>query len=208
MISVIVTCYNVAKYVEHCLDSIRTQSLPPNEIICVEDCSTDNTLQILQAYHKRHPNTIRIVKHPENRGIGAARNTGVQASTGDYLGFVDSDDFLHPDFFKALYQNIVAFDADIAYCRIKHQEAFKGSFVNFIHQPPKMQTCLLPNASNQGFAFSLHTIAPWSCLYKRSYLCEKIGPFPTIRFAEDVLPFLKRIVLANKICFVADGKWS
>ncbi|MBL6734546.1 MAG: glycosyltransferase [Shewanellaceae bacterium] len=206
MISVIVPCYNVAQYVEQCLDSIRTQTLPPGEIICVEDCSTDHTLSVIETYQKRYPNTIQIVRHTENKGLGAARNTGVATSTGDYLSFIDSDDFIHPNYLDELYKNIKAFDAEIAVCRVKYQQIYNGSFINFKHQPDWLQTCLLPNASNRGMMHAIYQpIGAPFVLYQRFFFLNHIHEFPAVRYLEEMLPFLKRTLLASKTCFVAEA---
>lgn len=181
------------------------QTLPPTEVICVEDCSTDSTLFILQTYQKRYPNTIKIVQNKQNEGLGAARNAGVAASSGEYLSFIDSDDFIHPNFLGELYKNIQAYDAEIAYCRVKHQESLNGPFINYRHQMQVGQTGLLPLVSTRGFSYSEHIPSACSCLYSRSFYLEKIHPAPIVRFAEDYLPFDKRWVLTKKVCFVAEA---
>jgi glycosyltransferase involved in cell wall biosynthesis len=206
MISVIVPCYNVALYVEQCLDSILAQTLPPTEVICVEDCSTDSTLSILQTYQKRYPNTIKIVQNRQNLGLGAARNAGVAASSGEYLSFIDSDDFIHPNFLGELYKSIKAFDAEIAVCRPKYQQMCNGSFVNFKHQPESLQTCLLPNASNKGLMHPIYQpIGVPYCLYQRFFFLNHMRQFPAERYFEDILPFLQITLLAKKTCFVAEA---
>jgi glycosyltransferase involved in cell wall biosynthesis len=200
MISVIVTCYNNEAYIKECLDSIRTQTLLPMEIICVEDCSTDTTMAILRTYLERYPKSIRIIEHQTNQGIGVARNTGLQACRGDYVSFVDSDDFIHPNFLAELYKNIQTFNAEIAYSRTLNTVDANHASLAWL------QTCLLPSASSHGLIHKSHMkIAAWSCLTKRSFWQNKIGQFPTLRYAEDTLPFLKRTVLATKTCFVSEA---
>ena len=94
-ISVIVPVYNVEKYLKECLDSIINQTFKDIEIICVNNGSTDSSCEILNEYAK-NDNRIKII-NSENIGVGNARNLGLQAVTGEYISFVDSDDFLNTD---------------------------------------------------------------------------------------------------------------
>lgn len=112
-VSVIVPVYNTEKYVQKCLDSLLAQTLSDIEIICVNDCSTDGSLKILQDYAKKD-SRIRIIDFKENRGAAAARNTGIDAAAGEYIGFVDSDDFIDPDFYEKLYIKAKETNADAA----------------------------------------------------------------------------------------------
>ena len=91
-ISVIIPIYNTAQYLRQCLDSVIHQSLKDIEIICVDDGSTDNSLQILQEYAKKDKRII--ILQQENQGAGVARNYGMKVATAEYLSFLDSDDFL------------------------------------------------------------------------------------------------------------------
>ncbi len=94
-LSLILPCYNVGKYIDDCLKSIYSQDLPENEyeVICVNDCSTDNTVEIINSYKSRHNNLI-LIEHTENKNLGAARNTGYNISKGKYVWFIDSDDYI------------------------------------------------------------------------------------------------------------------
>lgn len=95
MISVIVPCYNVRPFLHECLDSLLMQTYQDLQIICIDDGSTDQTPQILAQYAAKD-NRIQIITQ-DNRGISAARNAGLQRATGDYIAFVDADDWLEPD---------------------------------------------------------------------------------------------------------------
>lgn len=94
LVSIIIPVYNVEEYVSGCLDSVRQQTWENLEIILVEDCSTDESLIHLQP-HLSDPR-VRLMRHAVNQGLSAARNTGMDAATGDYILFVDSDDLIHP----------------------------------------------------------------------------------------------------------------
>ncbi len=94
-ISVIIPAYNEERYLPQCLNSILAQQVPDMEILVVDDGSRDGTLALAQNYSRRYPQ-VRVIVHPENRGLGAARNTGLRNAHGAYLVFVDADDFLMP----------------------------------------------------------------------------------------------------------------
>lgn len=103
-VSVIIPVYNAKDYLERCLDSVCNQTLKDIEIICVDDCSTDNSLEILNKYADKYPQ-MKIIHQKVNGGESKARNTGIDNATGEYLGFVDNDDTIDLDFFEKLYNN-------------------------------------------------------------------------------------------------------
>jgi glycosyltransferase involved in cell wall biosynthesis len=112
-ISVIIPIYNAEQYVGDCLDSITSQSLQDLEIICVDDCSTDKTSQIIHSKAK-DDQRIQICKNDMNMGAAAARNTGLKIARGKYISFVDADDRLLPDAYRRLYTNASNFSSDAA----------------------------------------------------------------------------------------------
>ena len=113
-ISVIVPVYNVAPYLERCVESLINQAYPCMEIILIDDGSTDNSGQIADVLANEYSNVIVI--HQKNEGVSAARNAGLRRSTGDYIGFVDPDDFVDRDMYAYLYEQIQKHNADIAAC--------------------------------------------------------------------------------------------
>jgi glycosyltransferase involved in cell wall biosynthesis len=116
-VSIIVPVYNVEEYIIQCLDSVVNQTLKEIEIICVNDGSTDGSLQILEAYAEKDER-IKIINE-KNRGQGAARNTGMKLANGEYVGFVDSDDWIELDTYEKLYNNAVSNNSDIVLFEIK-----------------------------------------------------------------------------------------
>lgn len=99
ILSVIVPVYNVEKYLRDCLESILKQSFKDFELIIVNDCSTDNSESIINEYEEKDPRVF-CIKHTENKGLGAARNTGMRHANGKYVSFIDSDDFISKDLYK------------------------------------------------------------------------------------------------------------
>jgi glycosyltransferase involved in cell wall biosynthesis len=116
-ISVIVPCYNVENFLARCLDSLLTQTYPNIEVIMVEDCSTDNTRDIVRRYEEKYDN-FRAIYNKENGGLGHARNVGIEATTSKYIGFLDSDDWLPSNYFSEMYEALVADDTDLSVCDV------------------------------------------------------------------------------------------
>lgn len=113
-VSVLVPVYNTSKYLRKCLDTLISQTLKEIEIICVNDGSTDNSLEILEEYAKKDSRVI-IVNKP-NGGLPSARNAGIENAKGEYLGFVDSDDYVEPTMFEVLYKAAVKRDSEVVIC--------------------------------------------------------------------------------------------
>lgn len=111
MISVIIPVYNVEKYLRDCLNSVINQTYKDLEIICINDGSKDNSLSILEEYAKKDKRIIIINK--ENAGVSAARNDGIEKSTGEYLFCLDSDDYIDNDFFEVFYNNAKKNNSDL-----------------------------------------------------------------------------------------------
>lgn len=114
-VSVIIPAYNTEEYLEECLESVLNQTLQDMEIIAVDDGSTDSTLEILRRYEEQYPEKLRVL-HKENGGLSSARNHGLQYATGEYWGFVDSDDWIDPEMYEEMYQKAKDEDADIVIC--------------------------------------------------------------------------------------------
>ena len=115
-VSVIIPVYNAEKYLKRCLDSIVNQTFKDIEILCINDGSTDNSLNILNEYAK-NDSRIRIINQ-DNQGVSITRNNGIKAATSKYISFVDSDDYISLDFLEYLIYYIEKYNADIAYCSL------------------------------------------------------------------------------------------
>lgn len=113
LVSVIVPVYNVEKYLEECLDSLLAQTYPDLEVIMVDDGSTDDSGKICDRYAGAHKNFY--VYHKNNAGLGMARNTGLEHIRGEYVTFVDSDDYLDPEYISVLLYKLI--DAHVDVCK-------------------------------------------------------------------------------------------
>lgn len=128
-ISYIVPCYKVEKYLPRCLDSLLSQTLDNIEVICINDGSPDGCLEILRKYEREHPDTI-VVIDKENEGVWRGRLDAIKVAKGDYIGFVDSDDYVESDFAEKLYRSAVDNDADIAVCGFTREDHLTGKALN------------------------------------------------------------------------------
>lgn len=116
-ITIIVPSYNVEPYISRCLKSIKDQSFSNFEVIVVDDGSTDNSSEIAEQFALKD-SRFKVVRQ-ENNGQGSARNRGINLAQGDYLSFVDSDDWIHKDYLIKMYECILNTDADIAVCNVE-----------------------------------------------------------------------------------------
>ena len=117
-VSVIVPIYNVEKYLPKCLDSLSHQTLKDIEIILVNDDSPDNCEEIIKKYVQKYPNIKYFKKN--NGGVSSARNYGLQYATGDYIGFVDSDDYVSLDMYEKMYEKAISKNFDMVVCDINY----------------------------------------------------------------------------------------
>lgn len=117
-LSVIVPVYNMAAEgkLNYCLDSLINQTIDDYEIIAVDDASTDNSLETLREYERKYPEKVKVITYPVNRRQGGAKNEGIKAATGDWIGFIDSDDWVTPDYYEKLLAKADETGADLVGC--------------------------------------------------------------------------------------------
>lgn len=179
-ISVIIPVYNTANYLRKCLESITNQTLREIEIICINDGSTDNSINILKEYKQNDSRIIIIDK--KNEGVSVARNNGLEIARGEYIYFIDSDDYLELNGLEALYNKITKENTDII-C-FGHFEVANTNIL------PAWNTSLLEKCS-QDKNVSLNLLKDlqyfiWDKLYKREFLQKNNIKFPVgIETAED-----------------------
>ena len=118
-IAIIIPCYNVETYIDRCLNSIVNQTMGVEnlQVICVDDASTDGTWQRLQAWEQQYPEDIMLIQCEKNGRQGTARNIALQYVQTDFVGFVDSDDWIEADMYEKMYEKMVQYDCDIVFCR-------------------------------------------------------------------------------------------
>lgn len=188
-VSIIVPVYNSEKTLSRCLNSLVSQTLSEIEIIVINDGSTDKSLLIIENFLKQFPNKIKYISR-KNKGIGFTRNEGIKLARGDYLGFVDSDDFVEVDMYEKMYKRILDENADIAVCNYKIVDGSnqKNVIVNISNNT---NLYLKPEMIN------LMDFAPWNKIYKKS-LFDNIK-FPENLKYEDLNTIIKVFSKAKKI---------
>ena len=200
-VSVIIPIFNAADYLRPALDSVISQTLREIEIICVDDGSTDNSLEILKEY-QQNDDRIRIVTET-NAGPALARNNGIKRARGEYIAFLDDDDFYEPRFLEMLYERSKEHDLDIAIsdydifnmrksCFQKaasedHEEVFEEGRVTSKNEYP-------------DHIFSSTNGSAWNKLFRRSFIVDKELRFlPDVKMYEDVYFVVTALSLAEKI---------
>ena len=120
-VSIIIPVYNVASYIEECIQSVLDQTYPDLEVVLVDDCGTDHSMELAENLIRKsnRSSIFRIEKHDRNRGLSAARNTGIKTATGEYLYFVDSDDKISQDCIEKLVQFVRSYPQVIFRMQIK-----------------------------------------------------------------------------------------
>lgn len=172
-LSILVPIYNVEKYLDECLSSLAKQTLKDIEIICINDGSTDNSPKILQKYAKKYPNFVVINK--QNSGYGDSMNKGLEKATGEYIGIVESDDFIEPNAFEELYKLAAKTSADIVKTNyFYHSEAGDG-----IHEVVKNQKLNTLLSISDNPSILLEEPGIWSAIYRRDFLNQNKIRFRT-----------------------------
>lgn len=203
IVSVIIPCYNIEKYLRQCLDSVVNQTLRNIEIICVDDGSSDSTLEILKEYENADER-FKIVSQ-KNGGAGAARNNGLRVATGKYLSFLDSDDFFELDMLEKAYESAEKYQADFVVFNSNQYHMDKNRFAEtrwVIHKdeiPPYMPFSYRQLAGN---VFKTFVGWAWDKLYLRSFVIENNLWFQEQRTTNDMLFVFSALVLAKKIAVV------
>lgn len=200
-ISVIIPVYNVEKYLRQCLDSVINQTLREIEIICVDDGSSDGSLQILNEYAKQDKR-IKILQQ-KNEGAGAARNAGLKVAQGKYLSFLDSDDFFEPNMLKEMYTKAERDGADITTCGYYKYDQSKGkdAYTRDIDASFCMHSPINP-AQWSDDLFSICYPAPWNKIISRDLFVKYNLQFEKFKSCNDFTCVLTAIALASKISCV------
>ncbi len=199
-ISIIVPVYNTEKYLNRCLESIISQSLKEIEIIIINDCSSDNSLEIIKKYIKKDKRIILIDKI-KNEGVSAARNSGIEIASGDYILCIDSDDWIESNYLKDMYEIAIKYDADM----IITDFYFDYGEKNIIYQFDQYEEnkIILNNkkiiknlASREENGFS----CVWNKLVKKEIYLKNNIKFPEkISMGEDLFVVISLVYFSKKI---------
>lgn len=181
-VSIIIPVYNAGSYIEACLTSLMAQTIDDIEVLLVDDHGHDDSMERAQQFVDAHPSgkTFRFLATPHNMGPGPARNVGIEASQGEYIGFVDSDDVVASDFCERLYAAAMKHDADLSYCQA---QLVNGSEALPMENPVVEDGVF--SGKKRCFFLTHYVTMMWSFLYRRSLLDEYGIRFPSTRSAED-----------------------
>ena len=198
-LSIIVPIYKVEKYLDECIQSILGQTFTDLELILVDDGSPDACPQMCDAAAEQD-SRVRVI-HQKNGGLSAARNTGIEAARGNWLGFVDSDDFVAPDFYEKLYNAAVNADADCAVCSVQltHEDGSR------MDTPPQWKAYgggytgeeILKTITWQD---NVPYLVAWNKLYRREVF--RTLRYPVGRINEDVFVFAELFDTIKKVACV------
>ena len=200
-LSFVLPCYNVGKYIGVCLDSLFRQDIPLSEyeVVCVNDCSTDKTRDIILDYQKLYPN-IRLIDHINNQTAGGARNTGIDAASGDYIWFVDPDDYIKENCLSSLLKRAEDNNLDIALFNFDITTEFNGD-------TKPGDTPFVDSVVCDGYAFldkyfnkniGKNSIV-WRQLYRKALLIDSVLRYPILRVSEDAIFSWKALFLAKRV---------
>ena len=190
-VSVIVPAYNAEKYIDKCLESLINQTLKDIEIIVVNDGSKDNTLEKINKYSDKR---IKLLNLKENKGIGHARNEGIKKALGEYIGFVDSDDYVDKNMFEKMYEKASKEKLDIVVCDFYKQIENTNQTIKEII--PNFKNTTLKDNSNLLLDINL---APWNKIYKRKLIVDNKINFDEKLKYEDVPFVVKSLDKAKNI---------
>ena len=199
-VSVVLPVFNAEPYLEQCLDSILAQTLWDFELICVDDGSSDNSLAILEHYSKSDPRVI--VLHQDNSNAGVARNVGMEAASGEYLMFLDADDFFEPDLLLQLYESCIVCNADISICAA---DRLNNITKQFEQASWLLNTSILPDCrpfsriNCPDFLFQIVTPCPWTKMFKRSFIINRGIHFQSIKRSNDLFFVYSALALSDRI---------
>lgn len=184
-LSIIVPVYNMAAddKLIHCMDSLIAQELTDYEIVAVNDASTDNSLEILEDYKKQYPDLVKVITYENNMRQGGAKNKGLQSASGQWIGFVDSDDWVHPSMFKKLIERANETGADFVGCDYTIVDHYTFDEGRTIINNTDDQAGILDDEKHRS-----HILRPGSMvvkIYKKDVIDNNNLCFPSGIFYED-----------------------
>ena len=183
-VSVIIPVYNSEKYIEKCINSVLAQTYQNYEIIVINDGSKDNSGKIMEQLQDKYPDKIKYIEQ-ENMGVAKTRNKGIERATGDYIAFMDNDDYIENDYLQTLIENSDNGHYDIVLCGYQRPNE-NGKIIKKLYVNENRWSWLL-------------VTAPWAKIYKKSYLIENNLKFLDNNIGEDVYLNLQAYLLTDKV---------
>lgn len=202
-VSVVIPVYNAERHLNQCLNSLLNQSLKEIEIICVDDGSSDRSVEIINEYAKKD-SRVKLIKQ-KNAYAGAARNNGMKIAQGEYMMFLDADDFFEPDMLKSMYEKSVDANADVCLCsgrRYNEKTDEYLSTTNFLEVKWLPEEDVFSSTDIKKYLFNIVSPAPWTKMFKREFV-EKTGiKFQNTKKSNDLFFTYSNLALAERITYV------
>lgn len=203
-LSVIIPVYNVGELLYKCIESIQNQSLDNIEIILINDGSTDNSGKICDEIACQN-NNMRVI-HKENEGVSAARNLGIGVANGEYIGFVDSDDYINENMYLKMYLQAKKNDCDIVMCdaNIEHVDKVNLDTISQLDESKILEASSIHPDLLMEMAGSM-----WKCIYKREILMNKNVLCPVgIKLSEDRIFNILAFGYSKKISYIKEPLYT
>ncbi len=203
-LSIIVPVYNMAAdgKLEYCLNSLVNQTIEDYEIIAVDDCSTDHSFQILKNFEARFPDKFHAVHSPVNHHQGGAKNIGLKLAKGDWIGFIDSDDWITPDMYERLIKRAEETGADLAGCDYCLTDEHSMKVGQIVPNNKKEQCGILDAEKKRSLILDGGSLVVK--IFRRSMILENELWFPENIFYEDNALGNSYLVLANHFEYIAE----
>ena len=203
-ISVVIPAYNVEQYIEKCLDSVLCQTYRDLEVIVVDDGSTDNTAQLIKKYTS--DKRVKYINQ-ENAGVSAARNNGMNAASGEYLAFVDSDDYLENTMYEKLYAALLKTDVDVAVCNysLVYESHTDYEYANTENDEVDIS---MPEYFYKYCACDKPNNYIWTRLYKTGTVRKSGIRFENHKLGDDTLFNFKLLPFLKRISYVSGGYYN
>lgn len=207
-VSVVIPVYNSSQYLPQCLDSLLKQTYQNMEILCVNDGSTDGSLEILEQFAQKDERIKIFTKENEGKGAASARNMGLANATGKYVHFLDSDDFFEPNMFEEMVGKAEKTDADVVICRVDCYDDMNKRIIrnfnsiNFQYIPDKDPFSYKDCPEH---IFQIGDLVTWNKLYRKELLDKYDLKFESIPISDDqyvpmlALVYGKRITCVDKV---------
>lgn len=197
-VSIIVALYNKEKYIKKCLKSLVNQTLKDIEIIVVNDCSTDKSLDVVKSLDDKR---IKVINNKKNKGIGITRNIGVAKATGEYIGFVDADDYVEKDMYEKYYNYAKEYNLDLL-----TSDYFK--IINNKKEYFKVDNFKITNIEKNNNIINLINYGPCNKLFKRDLIINNNIIFSETTKFEDVIFVAKAIRYSKNIRYLNEAYYN
>lgn len=208
-LSIIMSLYNVELYMRTAIESVLNQNLKEIELICINDGSSDYSLQTAQEY-ATIDDRVKIISYEESKGQAYARNRGIDIAQGKYIGFVDGDDWIEPDMFEKLYeeaeknQTEVSFCAAALYDEMMQKVDFSNAYYNLSLIPSSFDNRVFDGEDLKGLLTGCINVALWNKIYRTDFMNDNRIRFPEYFIYEDMPFFYDVCFKAKRMSLIRD----